>query len=314
MIQQWSFGIQRELMRNLVAEISYVGTKGDHLIRPLDINYPSPADVNRVGLANANTVRPFLGYRRIQWRETTAKSRYHGMLSSLTYRFATGVNLTASYTWSKNLTDATNDRDAVDFPQDPLNFRAEYAEARTSRPHIFSASYVYELPFFRKHPNGLVRGVLGGWEFAGITDISSGQPVARVVSGASNVAATTGQYPNVVSDPNSGLAGTIDPVSGLPYIFDPKAFAAPLAGTYGNAPRSFARLFGRNQTNLTLTKNIYFNSENRYRLQLRAEAYNVFNKTQFTGVGTTLTTTSTFGLPTGTRLPREFQFGAKLSF
>jgi hypothetical protein len=314
MTQQWSFGIQRELIRNLVAEISYVGTKGDHLIRPLDINYPSPADVNRVGLANANTVRPFRGYRRIQWRETTAKSRYHGMLSSLTYRFATGVNLTASYTWSKNLTDATNDRDAVDFPQDPLNFRAEYAEARTSRPHIFSASYVYELPFFRKHPNAWARGFLGGWEFAGITDISSGQPVARVVSGASNVAATTGQYPNVVSDPNAGLAGTVDPVSGLPYIFDPKAFTAPLAGTYGNAPRAFARLFGRNQTNLTLTKNIYFNSENRYRLQLRAEAFNVFNKTQFTGAGTTLTTTSTFGLPTGTRLPREFQFGAKLSF
>jgi hypothetical protein len=314
MIQQWSFGIQRELRRNLVAEISYVGTKGDHLIRPLDINYPSPADVSRVGLANANTVRPFLGYRRIQWRETTAKSRYHGLLSSLSYRFATGVSLTASYTWSKNLTDASNDRDAVDFPQDPLNYRAEYAEARTSRPHIFSASYVYEFPFFRKHPNGLVRGFLGGWEFAGITDISSGQPVARVTSGASNIAATTGQYPNVVSDPNSGLAGTIDPVSGLPYIFDPHAFSAPLAGTYGNAPRAFARLFGRNQTNLTLTKNIYFKNEDRYRLQLRAEAFNVFNKTQFTGVGTVLTTTSTFGLPTGTRLPREFQFGAKLSF
>ena len=314
MIQQWSLGIQRELRRNLVAEISYVGTKGDHLIRPIDINYPSPADVNRVGLANANTVRPFLGYRRIQWRETTAKSRYHGLLSSLSYRFATGVSLTASYTWSKNLTDASNDRDAVDFPQDPLNYRAEYAEARTSRPHIFSASYVYELPFFRRHPNAWARGILGGWEFAGITDISSGQPVARVTSGASNIAATIGQYPNVVSDPNAGLAGTIDPVSGLPYIFDPKAFAAPLAGTYGNAPRAFARLFGRNQTNLTLTKNFYFKNEDRYRLQLRAEAFNVFNKTQFTGVGTVLTTTSTFGLPSGTRLPREFQFGAKLSF
>lgn len=314
MIQQWSFGIQREIRRNLVGEISYVGTKGDHLIRPIDLNYPSPADVNRVGLGNANTVRPFLGYRRIQWRETTAKSRYHGMLSSLSYRFATGVSLTASYTWSKNLTDASNDRDAVDFPQDPLNYRAEYAEARTSRPHIFSASYVYELPFFRKHPNGWVRGILGGWEFAGITDVSSGQPVARVTSGASNIAATIGQYPNVVSDPNAGLAGTTDPVSGLPFIFDPRAFSAPLAGTYGNAPRAFARLFGRNQTNLTLTKNIYFKNEDRYRLQLRAEAFNVFNKTQFTGVGTVLTTTSTFGLPTGTRLPREFQFGAKLSF
>jgi hypothetical protein len=314
MIQQWSLGIQRQIRRNMVAELSYVGTKGDHLIRPLDINYPSPADVNRVGLANANTVRPFLGYRRIQWRETTAKSRYHGMLSSLSYRFTTGVSLTASYTFSKNLTDATNDRDAVDFPQDPLNFRAEYAEARTSRPHIFSASYVYELPFFRKNPNAWTRGFLGGWQIAGITDIASGQPVARVVSGASNIAAVQGQYPNVVSDPNAGLAGTIDPVTGLPFIFDPRAFAAPAAGTYGNASRAFARLFGRNQTNLTLTKNIYFDNEDRWRLQLRAEAFNVFNHTQFTGVGTTLTTTSTFGLPSGARLPREFQFGAKLSF
>ena len=173
---------------------------------------------------------------------------------------------------------------------------------------------MYELPFFRKDSNAWKRGFLGGWQFAGITDIESGQPVARVVSGASNVAATIGQYPNLVSDPNSGRAGQIDPVSGLPFIFDPAAFSAPLAGTYGNAPRAFARLFGRNQTNFTLTKNIYFYKEQGVRLQLRAEAYNVFNHTQFTGAGTTITTSSTFGLPTGTRLPREFQFGAKLSF
>ncbi len=83
MVQQWSLGVQRQIFRNMVGEISYVGTKGDHLIRPVDINYPSPADVNRVGLANANTVRPFLGYRRIQYRETSAKSRYHGLLSSM---------------------------------------------------------------------------------------------------------------------------------------------------------------------------------------------------------------------------------------
>ena len=236
------------------------------------------------------------------------------MLSSLSYRFSTGVSLTASYTFSKNMTDASNDRDAVDLPQDPRNLRAEYAEARTSRPHMFSASYVYELPFFKKDPNAWKRGFLGGWQIAGITDIASGQPVARVVSGASNVAATIGQYPDVVSDPNGGRAGSIDPVSGLPFIFDPAAFRAPLAGTYGNAPRAFARLDGRNQTNLTLTKNIYFDNEDRFKLQLRAEAYNVFNHTQFTGAGTTLTTTSTFGLPTGARLPREFQFGAKLLF
>jgi hypothetical protein len=313
-VQQWSLGVQHEVFRNVVAELSYVGTKGDNLIRPININYPQVADVNRVGLGNANTVRPFLGYSTITWRETSAISRYHGMLSTISYRHGNGLSLTASYTFSKTLTDATNDRDAVDIPQNPLNYRAEYAEARTSRPHIFSASYVYELPFFTRDPSAFKRAVLGGWQIAGITDITSGQPVARVANvGTFPAAAVAGFYPNVVSDPNSGLAGTIDPVSGLPLIFDPNAFAAPPAGTYGNAPRAFARLFGRNQTNLTLTKNIYFNTEQDVRLQLRAEAFNVFNHTQFTGVGVVVGQ-STFGRPTGARLPREFQFGAKLTF
>jgi hypothetical protein len=315
-IQQWSLGIQREIFRNAVAEISYVGTRGDHLIRPLDLNQAQPADANRVGLANINTVRPFLGYRRITWRETTGISRYHGLLSSFSYRLNNGLSLTASYTFSRNLTDATNDRDAVDFPQNPLNYRAEYAEARTSRPHIFSASYVYEFPFFSKDSNSFKRAILGGWQIAGITDIASGQPVARVGVASAMPAggALTGFYPNVVSDPNSGLAGTAD-ASGLPYIFDPNAFAFPANGNYGSAPRAFARLFGRNQTNLTLTKNIYFDSEQDVRLQLRVEAFNVFNHTQFTGVGTIFAANSaTFGRPSGARLPREFQFGAKLSF
>ena len=315
MIQQWSLGAQHEVFRNAIAEISYVGTKGDHLIRPLDINQPQPADVARVGIANVNTVRPFLGYQRITWRETSGISRYHGLLSSFNYRYGTSLTLTMSYTFSKNFTDATNDRDAVDFPQNPLNFRPEYAEARTSRPHIFSSSYIYELPWFTRSPNAWKRAILGGWQISGITDITSGQPVARVAVAAAQPAggALTGFYPNVVSDPNGGLAGTIDPVTGLPFIFDPNAFALPATGTYGNAARAFARLFGRNQTNLTLTKNIYFDTEQRVKLQLRAESFNVFNHTQFTGVGVQINT-ATFGRPTGTRLPREFQFGAKLTF
>jgi hypothetical protein len=315
-VQQWSIGIQHAIFRNTIVDISYVGTKGDHLIRGLNINYPQVADVNRVGLANANTVRPFVGYSTITWRETSAKSRYHGMLSSINYRLGNGLSLTGSYTWSKTLTDSTNDRDAVDIPQNPQNLRAEYAEARTSRPHIFSSSYVYEFPYFTKDSNAWKRAILGGWQIAGITDIQSGQPVARVANAAVFPAsAIAGFYPNVVSDPNGGRAGTIDPLTGLPFIFDPAAFAAPAPGTYGSAPRAFSRLFGRNQTNITLTKNLYFDREQNRRLQLRAEAFNVFNHTQFTGVGTVLAANSlTFGRPSGARLPRELQFGAKFSF
>ncbi len=310
-IQQWSLGIQREVFKNAVVDISYVGTKGDKLIRDLDINLPQPADVLRVGTGNRNTVRRFIGYSSIIFRETSAISRYHGLLSSFNYRFGNGFSFTAAYTFSKNLTDATNDRDAIDRPQNPLNKRAEYAEARTSRPHIFSTSYVYELPFFTKSGNAAARIFLGGWQLSGITVINSGAPIPRVLSDTG--LEIRGNRPNLIGDPNGGLAGTLDP-GGLPYIFDPTVFVLPANGTFGNAPRAFARAPGQNQTNLTAAKNFYFDREKNVRLQLRAESYNIFNHTQFTGIGASLSTPGTLGRPTATRLPREFQFGAKLYF
>ena len=224
--------------------------------------------------------------------------------------------LTASYTFSKNLTDATNDRDAVDFPQNPLDYRAEYAEARTSRPHIFSASAMFtSFRSSQRMRTRWKRAVLGGWQIAGITDITSGQPVARVGVASAQPAggALTGFYPNAISDPNGGLAGTIDS-TGLPFIFDPNALAAPANGTYGNLPRAFARLFGRNQTNLTLTKNIYFDAERNVRLQLRAESYNVFNHTQFTGVGVNLASPATWADPQARVYRASSSLAAKFSF
>jgi len=314
-IQQWSLGIQHEVFRNAVADISYVGTKGDKLLRPINYNIPQPADVLRVGIGSINAVRPFRGFTNVAssgYIESSGISRYHGLLSSFSYRPSTDLTVTAAYTFSKTLTNATNDRDAIDIPQNPLNKDVEYAEARTSRPHIFSASYIYVLPFFTNSENALLRNLLGGWEIAGITNIESGPPVPRVVN-LSTLGGIIGNLPNLVSDPNGGRAGQIDPISGLPFIFDPDAFATPAAGTFGNAPRAFARLPGRNNTNLTLTKNFYFDGDREKRLQLRAEAFNVFNHTQFISVGAVLGT-ATLGRPLGTRLPREFQFGLKLYF
>lgn len=316
--QVWSIGIQRQVFKNAVVDLSYVGTKGDHLIRPTNINFVRPADVVFAGAANINTVRPYIGWSDIIYYETSAISRYHGFLSSFNYRLAKGFTITAAYTFSKALTDSTNDRDAIDRPQNPFNLRAEYAEARTSRPHVFSTSYVYEVPFFRSNENTALRLLLGGWQVSGITNIESGAPVPRVTV-ASTQSLTRGLYPNQISDPNGGLAGTIDPSTGLPFIFDPTAFEPAATGQFGNSVRSFARLPGRNQTNFALMKQFYFNTERTVYIQLRAESFNLFNHTQFTGINATLPTAgplsnSTFGRPTGTRLPREFQFGAKLYF
>lgn len=317
-IQQWSVGIQREVFKNAVAEVSYVGTKGDHLIRRRNLNFVTPADTVRVGTNLVGAIFPYLGYSTIRYHETNAVSRYHGMLSSFNYRLPKGFTITLAYTFSKTLTDSTNDRDAIDEPQNAFDLRAEYAEARTSRPHIFSASYVYEIPFFRKSENAALRLLLGGWQVSGITNIESGAPVARIIV-ADTLSGQRGLYPNLIGNPRSGLAGSIDPVTGLPFVFDPTVFEPAPLGQFGNAPRAPARLPGRNQTNLALMKQFYFNTERTVYLQLRAESFNLFNHTQFTGISTVLPSAgplsnTTFGRPTSTRLPREFQFGAKLYF
>lgn len=320
--QQWSIGIQRELFKNAVVDLAYVGTKGDFLIRRRNINFQLPADIVRVGTANAGTLRPFLSYAAITYIESSAVSRYHGLLSSLNYRVGSNFTLTMSYTFSKNMTDASNDRDAVDDPQNPFDVSTEYAEARTSRPHIFSASYVYELPWYTKGTTGWRRALLGGYQISGITNFESGAPVPRLAV-SDTVSGQRGNYPNRISDPREGLAGSIDPLTGLPFIFDPLAFSTNALGTFGNAGRAFSRLPGRNQTNASFVKNIYFGSESGRYLQLRAEAFNLFNHTQFimaAGAATTFPVTGnpintlTFARPTGTRPPREWQFAAKLYF
>ncbi len=325
-IQQYSVGLQREVFKNAVIDISYVGTKGDFLLRRRDINFVEPAKffdstaltaagcpLTNLGTTNClNLLRPYRGYGAINYIETAARSRYNGLLTSFSYRFAKGSTLTASYTFSKNLTDFTNDRDAVDAPQNPYQTFNEYAEARTSRPHIFSASYVYEIPFFSKLENRFLRAILDGYQIGGITNIESGPPISRVL-GSTTSGGLRGNRSNLIGNPTGGLAGTIEPISGLPYIYDPTAFADPALGTFGNSGRAIIRLPGRNNTNLSISRYFYLNREKNRYLQLRAESFNVFNTTQFLGIDNQIGF-STSGLPGSTRLPREFQFAAKFNF
>lgn len=314
--QQWNIGIQRRLYSKGVIDVSYAGSAGDNLIQPVDINAPLPADVMATG-GVVNLARPYVGFAGITMRQTTAKSRYHGLL--VNFRHDAGRNglLNIAYTLSRAKTDATNDRDAVDLPQDRRNLGAEYALARTDRTHVFTANYVYELPFFR-NSEGFLKHLLGGWQLSGITQFWSGPPVSRIVNGTTN-GSRRGIRVNQISDPFANLP--TDTPGGV-YWFNPAAFAPPADGQFGTTGRSIFRLPGVKQTDLTASKNWY--PKDGLRIQFRADFINAFNTTQFDPgtiqntctVAVTATDCSTssgnFGKLTGTRAAREIQFGIKV--
>jgi hypothetical protein len=314
-IQQWNVGVQRELYRRGVIDVGYVGSAGDDLIQPVDINQPQPQDVVRTGVLNA--ARPFLGYGVINMRQTTARSRYNGMLVSFRHDQGRAGLLNVAYTLSRTKTDATNDRDAIDLPQNPQDLEAEYAIARTDRTHVLTFNYVYELPFFREG-NAFAKAVLGGWQVAGITQMWSGPPISRVVNGTTN-GSRRGIRVNQLSDPLENLP---EDVAGGVYWFNPTAFASPADGQYGDTGRAIFRLPGVHQWDVTMSKNWYLPEG--ARLQFRVDFINAFNQTQFdpttiqnvctSGADLTCTTGGRFGQLTGTRAPREVQLGLRLAW
>ena len=317
---QWNAGVTQRFGRWLTAEASYVGSRGDNLIRPTDINFADPARVVALQATTAgavNPVRPYQSYGVITMRETTARSRYHGLLTSAKAELGRSGNVTLNYTLSRNQTDATNDRDAVDIPQNPNNPDADYADARTDRRHIFNGSFVYELPFFR-NASALPKAFLGGWQVAGIVNISSGQPVSRIL--VLNDTSRRGVFADLVGDPMVGERF----VNGVPYWFNPDAFAPPAAGTFGNSGRAPFRQPGRHQWDINLSKNFYPTSGTR--VQFRAEFINAFDQRQWAadpnvvGLDNTCTVSNTacnvsgdrFGQIIATRAAREIQLGLKL--
>lgn len=312
-IQQWNVGVQRELYPRGMVDVGYLGSAGDDLIQPVDINQPQVTDVVRIGVLNQ--ARPFLGYGTVNRRQTTAKSRYNGLLVSFRHDHGRRGLVSVAYTLSRTKTDATNDRDAIDLPQNPLDLDAEYALARTDRTHVFTVNYVYELPFFRDG-TGLAKAVLGGWQVAGITQMWSGPPISRVVNGNTN-GGRRGIRVNQVSDPFANLPAD---VPGGVYWFNPFAFASPADGAYGTTGRAIFRLPGVHQWDVTLSKNWY--AMDGLRFQFRADFINAFNQTQFDpatiqntctpGADLTCTTTGFLGQLRGTRAPREIQLGFRV--
>jgi hypothetical protein len=233
---------------------------------------------------------------------------------SATQRFSGASMVPLAYTWAKNLTDNQTDRSTA--PQNPYSIRDEYGRAQLDRRHVLTLNYIYELPFFDKQ-NNFVGKVLGGWQASGIVTYQTGLPFTPTYAGYDpagigflNASSPAGGRPYVFCDPNEGAPNTFG------QFFNTSCFqtSTPTSGAAvpGNAPRGIIEGPRTFRVDFTLTKNIRFGES--MRLQLRGEAFNILNTTNFTTLALAASTPTTFGNVTGARDPRTLQFGIKFYF
>lgn len=305
-MHHWNVGVQREIVRGALLDVSYVGSAGMDLLQGVNLNQPLPGEAARLGV-NVNAVRPYPGLARIIVRQPTADSRYHSLQVSFRGQLWDQLNFQTAYTWSKNMTDSTSDRESSDRAQNTRNLRAEWGRSGYDRTHVLTFNYVWTVPYF-KNSKSLAKALVYGWEISGITSFWSGFPgTVRISSDIPGVGGGSPLRPNCAGDPNRVRH---DPRSGLP-IFDTSAFALPAPGTFGNCGRSVVSLPGVNNWDMSFFKS--FTLHENFRLQFRSEFFNIFNHAQFDGVSLNAQSGS-FGMANSARDPRIIQFGLKLLF
>ena len=310
-MQHWNFNVERQVFSGSVLEVAYVGSKGTKLLTARDINQPQPGIVSP-GIPVVP--RPDPRFDDIDLLESRANSNYNALQVRYQQRLTRGFSALASYTWAKSIDDASNFFTSAgdpNFPQNSYDVAAERGLSNFDVRHRFSLSYSYALPF-KKPGAGLVASLVNGWETFGIVTLQSGRPFTVALlpeidnsgTGRSILGFGANDRPNVVG--NGELSNpTTD------QWFNTAAFAFPFPGTFGNAGRNILEGPGFQNVNMSILKNTRFNE--RFNLQFRAEAFNLFNHANF-NLPDNFLGSPTFGRITSARDPRHIQFGLKLLF
>ena len=336
---QYHVGVQYQLGNNTAFDVSYVGNHGIHLGRNRNINQLS--DANRLALINStltnspDAFRPFLGYNVINYNERAGASRYNSVQVGVNHRMSHGLQMQASYTHSRNISNTANqDTEAAFAPvQNAFDLGSEKALANQDTPNSLSVNYIWEIPFFSKS-HGIVRQAIYGWKIVGISTWRSGLPFnvcldADVAGTGTGAGAYECQRPDLVGNPNLSKSRRT-----LAQYFNTAAFAEPQLGTFGNAGRNVVRGPGINNWDLSFFKDFeipWFGRHHGWaagetaKLEFRSELFNAFNHPQYSlgNAGNTITFVtqgsglaaapgSGFGTITSDHGPREIQLALKL--
>jgi hypothetical protein len=321
---QYSAGIQQQLGAKTVLGISYVGAQTRHASDAEEFNLPPLADVPLLLGASPPNINPlynYAGFGGIQLYTNEQNGHYNSLQFDLHGNVTHDLQLQVAYTYARAIdpnaggTGYGGDMNNVTDPY--VGWRYDVGPSSYVRNNVAFVNFVYQIPFLKGADNRLLRTTVGGWQISGIVTFESGAPINLGVSG-SNVASV---IPNSGNRPD--VTGSISYPKTVNEWFNTSVFSAPtcLSGPdcYGNLGMDALRGPGRDDWNLSLFKSFVISESRGSRFELRADAFNTWNHTQFkgdvnTGGISTSVGSSNFGAITGAFDPREFQIGAKLVF
>ncbi len=305
-VWQYSASFQRELWWGVFAEIGYVGSRGQRLIRQPDINQPAFEDLSANAAlpssqrANTNFLRPYKGYSQIRMRLSDADSRYNALQVFLSRRRG-AITWTASYTLGSAKDNASSN---TENPEDYRNKDYNWGPSSFDRRHIFVGTWTWALPFFSEQTG--VGRVLGGWEVSGIFRYQTGSPLT--ITGDTSIGNRRADFLGGEAHiPDSGRITSTGSVMWL----DRSAFASAPEGRRGNGTRGQFRGPDYRVVDLSLRKGFRVRGETR--LQIQADLFNALNWTNFGNPQLNLANAD-FGRISSAGPPRTVQLGARVTF
>jgi hypothetical protein len=274
MVQQYNLGIQQRLGRDTLLDVSYVGSSSRRQYQGTLPNQLRAGAMLRVPEgADPNSVRPYPGLANITQLSTGANSNYNSLQVQLRKQMLTGGMFGIAYTWSRNITNAT---DYNSLPQDTYNLGAERGLSGFHRGQVVSASYVYPLPFWQKG-EGWYRWLFGDWKFSGTIMLETGLPLNIYAAGdPAGIASTGGSLrPDVVGDWRVSSQTSQQ-------WFNTAAFRTPAPGTFGNLGRGV--LIGPGMSNWNAGFQKIFRLSEAFSVSYRLDYYNLLDSTYRLGV------------------------------
>ncbi len=321
-VQSWYASVQREFGPNMLLDLAYVGNKADDLL--LVANYNQAFPNNAAGSIPLQARRPIPAFGDITYVFNGGKSRYNAFQMKYEWRLRNDVTLLSSLTLSRAKDNGAgsleNQNGNFPAPQDLRNLDADYGVSGYDQPYNSTTSFVWTLPFGHGKRWGanfspVVEALAGGWQVSGINTITPGEMVTLVYSpaAAAQVSGITNDFwgannyrPNLLCDPYAPSGQ-----QSITNWFNKACVVAPgdPSQPFGNAPRNNVRGPNFWQFDAAALKRVKV--AGRTELELRVEAFNLFNRVNFTAPASNVSL-STFGSITSTFTPRQMQLGAKL--